>query len=504
MSDYNFLMETRLSPEQFQVIQHLSRVASGQGINLYLAGGAVRDLTYGQQVVRDLDFVVEGSPEKILRPLRVKPRSGSDAAAIHVSFEDYDAHMNSAELVFSNGVRAEIALARVETYERPGKKSAVEAATIFEDLRRRDFSVNAMAVSLHPNSRGLLLDPTNGAGDIERRELRAMHSRSFSEDPLRIYRLMRLGLRLGFKIEQRTEIWRNNALESGAPERLDADQQGRELRAILQEENPGRILKALAEGKLLSGLDRKLASTRPSYDQFSKVRSVAQSVPGADPFFLNFHCLVSRLGGGERKRLAHKIFLNPKEAKTTLGMEAAAKKLARVLAGSKAAQPSRVFATLDGQPQYILLFLLANFPQAKVQNRVKNFLFKFPAVRARIPRAELLSLGLEPGPKFEKIVHQIFLMQLDGKIKNHPQLLKEFRALAGIKEPPKPVEPKPEAKHPPAKPAKSIEAVKPKPAKPEVQVQVKPAHTKTIAKPQKAAPQLRKLGPKKSKKRKQR
>lgn len=500
MSDYNFLMESRLSPEQFQVIQHLSRVASGQGINLYLAGGAVRDLTYGQQVVRDLDFVVEGSPEKILRPLRVKPRSSSEAAAIHVTFEDYDAHMNSAELVFSNGVRAEIALARVETYERPGKKPGVEAATIFEDLRRRDFSINAMAVSLHPNSRGLLLDPTNGAGDIERRELRAMHSRSFSEDPPRIYRLMRLGLRLGFKAEQRTEIWRSHALENGAAERLDADQQGRELRAILQEENPGRILKALAEGKLLSGLDRKLASTRPSYDQFSKIRSVAQSVPGADPFFLNFHSLVSRLSGGERNRLAHKIFLNRKDAKTTLGMEAAAKKLARVLAGSKAAQPSGVFATLDGQPQYILLFLLANFPQAKVQNRVKNFLFKFPAVRARIPRAELLSLGLEPGPKFEKIVHQIFLMQLDGKIKNHPQWLKEFRTIAGIKEPPKPVEPKPEAKHPPAKPTPPKPVKSPKPAEIKPAPAATPARTAKAAKPAKPAKKFRKALVKKSKK----
>jgi hypothetical protein len=78
---------------------------------------------------------------------------------------------------------------------------------------------------------------------------------------------------------------------------------------------------------------------------------------------------------------------------------------------------------------------LVNFPQAKIQTRVKNFLFKYPLLLAKLPRAELLGLGLEAGPKFEKIVHQLFLEQLDGKIKTHQQLLKEFRSLAGLKEP---------------------------------------------------------------------
>jgi tRNA nucleotidyltransferase (CCA-adding enzyme) len=371
-------------------------------------------------------------------------------------------------------------MSRSEVYDRPGKRPLVEPAPIFEDLRRRDFSVNAMAVSLHPNSRGLLLDPTNGGADIERRELRALHSRSFSEDPARIYRLLRLGLRLGFKPEERTETWLNNALESRAWERLDPEQQGRELRAILQEENPGRVLKTLAERGLLAGLDRKLASSRLSYDQFSKIRSVVQSVPGADAFFLNFHCLVSRLGAAQKERLASKIILDRKAAKTALGMEAAAKKLARLLGGPRASLPSQVFALLEGQPQHVLLFLLAYYPQVKIQNRVKSYLFKFPVARAKMPRAELLTLGLEPGPKFEKIYRQLFLAQLDGKIKTHQQLLKEFRTLAGIKEPVKPPEPKAARPHPakaeaakeaaksmtakgtPAKPAK---AQRPAPAK---------------------------------------
>ncbi len=435
MSDYNFLMESRLTPEQFQVLTHLARIAHSQGMNLYLIGGAVRDLTYGQQVIRDLDFAVEGNPHRVLRHLDGKA-PGSEPAPVSLANLRLDAKLGSAEVRFTNGVRAEIAMTRHEVYAKPGRRPEIWPAAIFEDLKRRDFSVNAMAVSLHPNSRGLLLDPTNGAADIEKHELRALHSRSFLEDPSRIYRLLRLGLRLDFRPEERTRTWMETALANRAAERLEPEQQGRELRAILHEGNPGRVLKLLAGRGLLAGLDRKLASAKLPYEQFSRIRSVVHTVPGADAFFLNFHCLAAKFGGGQKNRLAKKIIADRKAIKVALGLEAAARKLARVLGSSKAALPSQAYTLLWGQPQPLLLFLLVNHRQATIQTRVKSYLFKYPLVRTKLPRAELLTLGLEAGPTFEKILHRLFLEQLDGKIKTHQQLLKEFRALAGLKEPP--------------------------------------------------------------------
>ncbi|PYU93013.1 MAG: hypothetical protein DMG25_10535, partial [Acidobacteria bacterium] len=126
-----------------------------------------------------------------------------------------------------------------------------------------------------------------------------------------------------------------------------------------------------------------------------------------------------------------------------LDLERDARKLARLLASAKASRPSQVYALLSKYPQHLLLFLLVYYPQARIQARVKSYLFKFPQVRDRLPRAELQAMGLAPGPKFEKIMERVFLDQLDGKIRTQPQLLKALRELSGIKEPaPKPEPPR--------------------------------------------------------------
>jgi tRNA nucleotidyltransferase/poly(A) polymerase len=444
MSDYNFLMESKLSPEQYSVLSLLGRSAYEQGLNLYLVGGAVRDLTYGQQVVRDLDFALEGDPLKVLRRLESKdlsPMTGltsgpgmGSGEPLALEYQEFDPHTVTSELWFTNGVRVEVGQCREAVFSKPGQRPEMRPATIFEDLKRRDFSINAMAITLHPNSRGLLLDPTNGAADIERRELRVLHPRSFSEDPLRIYRVLRLGLRLGFTPEERTRNYFAAALQNRAWERLGPDQQGRELRAILQEEDPARILKVLAERKLLGGLDKKLASARIASDRFSKSRSAAQIVPGADPCLVNFLCLVEKLGSSEKLRMAKKVLRAGKAIKEALNMEREAKRLARLLVSSKAALPRQVYTLLSKESRHLLLYLLVYCPQAKVHSRIKNYLTKYLPLRAKLPQAELQALGFKPGVKFDQIIESVFLDQVDGKIKTPQQLTKALRERAGIKE----------------------------------------------------------------------
>jgi tRNA nucleotidyltransferase (CCA-adding enzyme) len=469
MPDYNFLMDSRLKPSQSRVVNQLGRLAARQGLNFYLVGGAVRDLTLGIETPRNLDFVVEGNIQKILRPIASQAERGSqrgggeDVFDLRVEGLRIDSRRNLASVTL-NGVKAEIATSRNEVYRAPGQAPAILPGSIFDDLRRRDFSANAMAISLHPNSRGLLLDPTNGAADIERKELRALHSRSFFDDPSRIYRLLRLGLRLGFKPDERTERWLGMALADRVWESLDEHQQGRELAAILEEGQCRRLLKMLRERGLLAGLDRSLASARIDFDEFERVHAAVRSPAEDGLALLNFHALVAKLPPGQQSRLARKIFPDAKTTKFALGMDREAARLARQLGSAKAAQPSQVYTLLAGAPRPLVLYVFLHYSQAKVQSRVKSFLTKFAAIRARLPRAELQSLGVEPGPKFEKVLERVFLDELDGKIRTPQQMTKALRDYAGIKPPPPP----------PAKPKVAAKG----PAKPELPKAKPPAKTK--------------------------
>ena len=173
-----------------------------------------------------------------------------------------------------------------------------------------------------------------------------------------------------------------------------------------------------------------------------------QNAPGADPFLLNFHFLIEKLAGEHKARLAKQIVRESQAIKLVLGFEQDAKKLDRVLGTSKAELPSQVYSLLSPHPQPLLLYLLANTKSAKVQNRIKSYLFKFPEIQARLPRAELQSMGVKAGPEFDRILSKVFALQLDGKIKSHSQLMKELHELAGIEEPPPPPPP---PVHPPKK-----------------------------------------------------
>jgi hypothetical protein len=192
----------------------------------------------------------------------------------------------------------------------------------------------------------------------------------------------------------------------------------------------------LVERKLLGGLDKKLASVRITYDRFSRTRAAAQIVPGADSYLVNFLCLVEKLSGSEKLRMAKKVLKIGKVIKEVLNMERDATKLARVLASSKAALPRQVYTLLSKESRHLLLFLLVYYPQAKVHSRVKNYLTKYLPLRSKLPQAELEALGFKPGVKFDQIIESIFLDQLDGKIKTPQQLTKALRERAGIKEPP--------------------------------------------------------------------
>src|SRR5437868_5495092 len=144
MADYIYTLEIRLTPDQQRGVTLVQDAARAAGMNVYLTGGAIRDLISGF-TIRDLDFTVQGNPLKLQKELE---RRG---ARIGVA----DDHLKELHLIFPGNVRAEMGMARTERYEKVGKPPVISPSTILEDLRRRDFTMNAMALSLNPGSRGL-------------------------------------------------------------------------------------------------------------------------------------------------------------------------------------------------------------------------------------------------------------------------------------------------------------------------------------------------------------
>lgn len=207
MADYAYLLETRLSVNQRYALGRVRDIAREHGMTVFLAGGAVRDLSTGFPV-RDLDFSVQGNALKLKKSLE------------KAGFELWGEHEPSRTLFLGlKGVRVEVSSARREEFPKPGKP-VYHWAPILEDLRRRDFTANAMAISLNEGSYGLLLDPLNGIADIESRTLRLVSPYGFIEDPSRLLRVVRLGARTGWEMDERTKTRYHNAKEDGAIEAI--------------------------------------------------------------------------------------------------------------------------------------------------------------------------------------------------------------------------------------------------------------------------------------------
>src|SRR5579862_8527373 len=221
MPDYMYLLESRLTAEQRAVMERVQELARAQDVNVYLTGGAVRDLISGMPI-RDLDFTVEGNPVRMVRELE------KGGASVVWESEKLRHH----EVIFAGDVDGSISAAREDYYERPGVKPEYRFSSIMEDLKRRDMGINAIAISLNTQSRGLLLDPMNGLADLERQEVRALTIHAFTNRPIRLMRILRYCARMDFKMESRTQEWFDLAIQRGLHERLDSTEVGDEVRAV--------------------------------------------------------------------------------------------------------------------------------------------------------------------------------------------------------------------------------------------------------------------------------
>jgi tRNA nucleotidyltransferase/poly(A) polymerase len=437
MPDYMFLLESRLLPEQRAALLRVQELSAALGYNVYLTGGTVRDLITGASL-RDLDFTVEGNPSKIARELE------KGGAKVLVE----DEKLRHVEILFAGDCEGSIAAARDDHYVRPGTKPELRWSTIMEDLRRRDFSLNAIAISLNPASRGLLLDPTNGLSDIERAEVRALTIHSFTNQPARLLRVLRFAARMGFKLEQRTQEWFDLAIERDLQHTITEEDGGAELRSVAREENPAAVLKSWEEHDLLETIHAVLAKKHPDYDAINRLNKVRDDLfmaglrPRlATPMML---AILGRLKDNEQKSLLNKLGFKSAEVETILEFDEETATTAKELSGKKMAAPIDAYRFLEKMPTERIAYIQAFSSNSGAVSKIRAYLNKWRPMRQGVTAVanELTAIGMPAGPKFDAIVQQVFAMQLAGRGKTPEERVKILRKLSGIKEQPKPKETK--------------------------------------------------------------
>src|SRR5579859_2064657 len=234
MANYIYLLQSRLPVNQQKSIEIVEAAARAHGMMLYLTGGAVRDILAGAPI-RDVDFTVHGIPQKLIR----------DLERHKVVIEHDDEEMRTLHVLLPGGLRCEIAAARFERFEKPGRAPEVTFTSIHEDLRRRDFTCNAMALSLHEGSRGLLIDPFNGVADIEAKQLRLLNGTGFLDDASRLIRAARFSARFDWAMEEKTRSRYENSREEDHIRYANKRAIGHEAEQLAHEPDPVKVVKAL-------------------------------------------------------------------------------------------------------------------------------------------------------------------------------------------------------------------------------------------------------------------
>jgi tRNA nucleotidyltransferase (CCA-adding enzyme) len=390
-------LQQRLSPESLRVIGIADEIAGELRQSLYLAGGAVRDLLLGRTNL-DVDLVTEGDVTALASILAERLRG---RMLLHGRF--------GTAKVRWDGSSADLAMARAETYDRPGALPKVRPGSIEEDLGRRDFTINSMAVRLDGANYGKKVDPYRGAEDLKRGLIRILHERSFVDDPTRMFRAVRYEQRFGFQLEPGTErLLRSNI--SGLHE-VSGDRIRHEMELILREEGPERALLRAQDVGLLKEVHPKLRADEWLRHKYQQARAMYRSPPTA----LYFGLLSYGLTPGEAEELIGQLKL-PRTTATVVRDAVRLKNEVSALEVRELA-PSSVCRILSGYSPTAIMTCAIATDSGRAAERLRTYVATWRQVKPLLDGRALQEMGITPGPKVGDMLRRLREAKLDGLVK---------------------------------------------------------------------------------------
>ena len=371
--------------------------AQGEALAIYLVGGSVRDLLLNRPTL-DVDLTLEGDAPALAR--RVAIGLEDVRCIVHPAF-------GTATLKGAN-FRLDVATARVETYERPGALPSVHPGSLQDDLFRRDFTVNALALALTGDQRGAITDPFDGKSDLEAGLLRVLHEASFRDDATRILRAARYGSRLSFRLEPKTMRWLRRDVTY--LEAISGPRIREELARLWREPQPERILLRLSELGAIQAIHPALSFDASLAEAFGKLREI--HAPPSRTVYLAL--LAWEASRPEAAALATRLALNKRETEAVRAV-AEVRALERDL--SAEVRPSRAVALLSPFPS-AAVWALAAAGQESARVQASRYLYRWRYVKPSLDGHALLAMGAISGPKLGQVLRRLKAAKLDGEVRS--------------------------------------------------------------------------------------
>ncbi|MFC1913775.1 CCA tRNA nucleotidyltransferase [Chloroflexota bacterium] len=397
--DLSSKIEKQLPTELVEFMQAAGALAQECGDKLYLVGGVVRDLLLGRGNL-DLDLVVEGDAITLAKQLGNDRR---DNVVIHPRF-------GTAKVQWYEW-SVDIATARSETYFKPGALPTVQPGSIKDDLFRRDFTINAMAVELNTGHYGELLDLYGGVNDLEQRLVRVLHDRSFIDDATRIWRGLRYEQRLSFQFEADTIKLLKRDIDM--LDTISGDRIRHELELALKEDFPEKVLQRSGELGVLAKLHPALKGDKWLAEKFAKARELI--APESPPPALYLALLAYHLSDKEVEQLV--VYLRLRKATVQILSDTLSCKAKLKSLGESELKPSRIYALLHGCSPTALTAGLIAADSPVAEQHIRLFLDGLRYVKPALTGTDLKKLGVPSGPRMKEILERLREARLDGKVK---------------------------------------------------------------------------------------
>ncbi len=407
-------LEQALPPALWRLIQQVAALAEDQGYSLYAVGGFVRDLLLGFPNL-DLDFVVEGDAIALARA--VQAELGGQVRS-HRRFGTAKWLLDRVAVEESGGnhlpEHIDFATARTEFYERPSALPVVERSSIKQDLHRRDFTINTLAIAMNPGRLGEVLDFFGGLRDLDQGLIRVLHSLSFVEDPTRMLRAVRLEARLGFRIEPRTAELMHDAAELLG--RTSGERVAAELMLTLDEQVPERALLRLQHFGLLEQVIGGVSLSPRLLNDMSQARDEAPrfGVPRADLPRVYLSMLVWEASEEAIAALTERLRL-PRPTTRSLAMTPRLRHAVEALADPDHS-PSGVCVLLEPHDAAGLLAAYSVTTEGLVRDRIVRYLEEWRQVQPQVSGTDFRQWGYRPGPLFGQVLSTLRDAVLDGQV----------------------------------------------------------------------------------------